>query len=103
MQQKLAAYNTPWQWKVIQGEVAKRHIAHLFLHYISENEFTATVNDRAFVSAATEKITLDRKAKSVCVERTRTRGEKAARILGELWRNGELSRLMSGWPIHFTC
>lgn len=103
MQLKLAEYNTPWQWKVIQGEVAKRHIANIFLHYISQNEFTVTVNDRAYVSAATDKVTLDRKAKSFCTERTRTRGEKAARILGELWRNGEPSRLMSGWPIHFTC
>ena len=103
MQLKLAPHNAPWQWKVIQGEVAKRHIATFFLHYISESEFTATVNDRAYVSAATEKLTLDWKAKSVCIERTRTRGEKAARILGELWRKGELSRLMPGWTTHFTC
>ena len=104
MQLKLSPYNTPWQWKIIQGEVAKRHIANLFLHYISESEFTVTVIDRAYVSASTEKITLDREAKSVCIEEQRnlTRGEKAARVLGELWRNGELSRLMSGWPIRFT-
>ena len=50
MQLKLAPHNAPWQWKVIQGEVAKRHIATFFLHYISESEFTATVNDRAYVS-----------------------------------------------------
>ena len=104
MQLKLAPYNPPWQWKVIQGEVAKRHIATLFFHYVSDNEFTATVIDRAYVSVLTEKITLDRKAKSVRIEERRnlTRGEKAARILGELWHNGELSRLMSGWPIRFT-
>ena len=30
MQLKLAPHNTPWQWKIIQGEVAKRHIATLF-------------------------------------------------------------------------
>ena len=30
MQLKLAPYNAPWQWKVIQGEVARRHIANLF-------------------------------------------------------------------------
>ena len=84
MQLKLAPYNEPWQWKIIQGEVARRHIANLFFHYISENEFTVTVIDRAYVSASTEKITLDRKAKSVCIEEQRnlTRGEKAARVLG---------------------
>lgn len=30
MQLKLAPHNAPWQWKVIQGEVAKRHIATFF-------------------------------------------------------------------------
>ena len=99
MHLKLTPYNTLWQWKVIQGERAQRHIATLDFGTISEDEFTLTICDRAFSSSVTEKLTLDWKAQSARIERTRTEGEKAARLLSELWRNGELSRLMPGWTI----